>query len=1134
MSGTMKISVKARMAKSANVERDINVVDFDGYIPTGRVLDVIHRIAVGMSDSSAGRAFSITGPYGSGKSSFAVFLHALFDDPKSERFLKAKAILAKSDPDLAKTWVRARSDFDHKNREISRAFVTAKTEPLAQTLGRAISVMNKSRRHSPSTQDVKELLSVVKQSAENAPLVILIDEFGKNLEAFGDSKSEGDPYLLQLIAELSQGGTALPIILITMQHLAFDEYVIDAGSTQRREWAKVQGRFHDVGFIDSPEQSYLLIASVFNRHDKILQTKVDTWYKQNSRNLNALGFQEVLESAKKSYPLHPATLIALPDLCSRFGQNERTLFSFLAGSEPGALPTLIKSLESEGLPFVGLDAIYDYFVGSASSFIGASHSASRWIEVETRVRDASGLRQAELVLLKSIGVLNLLSAGGALRASRSLLKRLWSDGKLQGNFESALEVLNARGFVTYREFADEFRIWSGSDFNLRAAIEAERRTLSEAGIEELLSGVTDLDPVVAGRHSQKTGVLRVFPRRIVGSVVDPKFVQELDLTYDGIILLAQNKLPDFSKISSLRPVIIARGSSKVDLRDAAIEVEAHQRVLTGLKEKSTDWVAMHEVGERLAHAKQELDSLLNEYWNPNSSKWYVLGHSGEFVDIPRFRNISALVSWVSDQTYTSTPRVANEMISRRELTSQGAKARRTLVNAMFENVEQEFFGIEGYGPERAIYESIIKNSKFHLAKKKSNEWQLHDPSLTGWKDVWSTLTKQLALAQSRRITLTELTEPLSLPPFGLKNGLLGLLTSLLIKQRYSDIALYEYGTLVLAVDDAVIERMLRNPDVFSVRNTGVSTGSRYATIQALRSRLLMKENSEPTSFLEVARALFRELRGLEPFTQQTEHHISESAKALRRAFKEAVEPDLLIFEAIPEALGLPAIAANSGNRTQLEAENFANRFVDVLLELKDTYPQLVKRIERALGESLSLGTSSTVFRERVRGLSLNLLDSILQPKLKTFAYALSREDLDDQAWLENIAMVVSEGLPPRMWSDENEAKFALQIAELGSNFRRLQALLYERLASSAEGFESRRITITWPDGKEVSESVALSHQELSVMSETIGESVAKLVEIFGTDYEARKALSAWLWMEEPKSISAVDLGPTDREDVVND
>jgi hypothetical protein len=354
----------------------------------------------------------------------------------------------------------------------------------------------------------------------------------------------------------------------------------------------------------------------------------------------------------------------------------------------------------------------------------------------------------------------------------------------------------------------------------------------------------------------------------------------------------------------------------------------------------------------------------------------------------------------------------------------------------------------------------------------------------------------------------------------MKDGLLGLLSALLIAQNVDDISLYEYGSLVLAIDDAVIERMLRNPDVFSIRNTAVSTGPRFEAVQALRARLQMPEDTEGSSFLQLARALFREVRALEPFARNTDVHLTSTAKLFRQAFKEAVEPDVLIFETLPKGLGLPSVPVVGKKGTNLDSVQFANSIVDSLLELKSAYGLLLERCLNGLADSLAIGLSDSSFRERLHGQAVNVLESILQRRLKTFAYALSRETLSDQAWIENIAMVVCDGVPPRMWTDEDEAKFALQIADLGANFRRLQALLYERLAISAEGFESRRITITWPDGREISESVALSGQEMSSINELVGSSLKRLERVFGSDQQARRALAAWLWMNEAKTTAS--------------
>ena len=73
------ITVLGRFARSANLERDADRPEpFDGYIITARALDAVERITSTAATAVSGGAWSLTGPYGSGKSSFALLLDAAF------------------------------------------------------------------------------------------------------------------------------------------------------------------------------------------------------------------------------------------------------------------------------------------------------------------------------------------------------------------------------------------------------------------------------------------------------------------------------------------------------------------------------------------------------------------------------------------------------------------------------------------------------------------------------------------------------------------------------------------------------------------------------------------------------------------------------------------------------------------------------------------------------------------------------------------------------------------------------------------------------------------------------------------------------------------------------------------------
>ena len=77
---TTLIELKApreRFARSVNVERDSGSHAIDGYLPVGRAIDSVDRLATAMLGPGE-VALSVTGPYGTGKSSLALLLECLF------------------------------------------------------------------------------------------------------------------------------------------------------------------------------------------------------------------------------------------------------------------------------------------------------------------------------------------------------------------------------------------------------------------------------------------------------------------------------------------------------------------------------------------------------------------------------------------------------------------------------------------------------------------------------------------------------------------------------------------------------------------------------------------------------------------------------------------------------------------------------------------------------------------------------------------------------------------------------------------------------------------------------------------------------------------------------------------------
>lgn len=1098
------VELIGRFSRSANVERDHGADAIDGYMPTGRALDVISRIADGLAEPASGRSFSITGPHGGGKSSLAVFLDALLSGSASAEFKRAHEILEAIDPSIDSSLRVGMRAVKSGRTGFVRAFATARAEPVAATIARALhsgasrlgtsSEVVPAGFASPKREiSAAEIRSCVRGITRDRPLLLVIDEFGKNLEYFARSGDDGDPYLLQELAEMTQGADAVPMIVITMQHLSFDEYVQGSSTARRREWSKVQGRFQDIPYTETPAQSRRLIASAL-RQGKRLQRAAEQWLDDNRQSFEAQGLRDIADDAAAAIPLHPLALAVLPDLCSRYGQNERTLFSFLTGSEPSALPQFLAKTDWDGsssIPMAGLDLLYDYFLESSGNMIGVADGASRWIEIETRIRDTVGLGEGQLRALKTIGLLNLVSSGGRVRASRPLVAlALESDSYLGTDIEDVLDSLVDAGLVTYRAFSDEYRIWQGSDYNLRQAIDNARQVYEKTELIGLLRDAANLEPLVAGRHSQRTGVLRVFARQFSEAHSDGTL--ELDGAWDGVVCYATD--PKFNPRTAPipgdgRPAIYVVPTSVSAVRTAAIDAAALNSALRSAEAEGADWVALGELVERASGAQQRLQSVIAKTWNADAG-WFVAG-STDSLD-PR-QGLSATLSDVADRVYSDTPHVANEMIARRELTSQGAKARRFLIDALIAHRDSEAFSIDGYGPERAMYEAIFRKTGLHRTTA-DGRWALHPPSDRTWKPLWLRINAEFDRATETRLSLAEIGTCLTLPPIGLKDGIIPLLLIAGLIARSNEIALYEHGSLVLSIDDAVAERLTKNLSHFSIKNTQTRTGKRSAVIDSLVSRLgIRKPEGTPPAFLDVATALYRELRTLPPFTQKTRRGLSLEAIAVREAFHQATEPDVLLFEALPEVFGLRPFTGRSKTDSRA-ADRFADLLADAIVELRNAYPRLLSMIQEQLAHATSSGGQLAELRQALKADATRLEGHVLEPRLKAFVGALARP-LDDQLWLENVAMVVSEGQAPRVWNDDVAGRFALRVSELGGSLRRTSALLHDRLAADlSEGYSSSRMTLTRPDGTESIELLALTKQEKTAIDPHFDRLVAALTE----------------------------------------
>ena len=340
---TPTVRVRGRFHRSVQLAKDWEGrADLSGYLVTPTVRDLARRLLGELALPDGVRAWSLTGPYGTGKSSFALFLSRLL------------AGQADTHPD-APAFIDLRPD-----KPLLPVLLVGQRAPLAQALSEALEAAlgtlepdltdkSGSDNLTPDLTDdavVKRFETAAEwvQAHGYGGLVVILDEFGKFLEY--SAQGGGDLLVMQSLAEAASRSAA-PFVLMTVLHTGFAEYLDRFDEVRRAEWQKVQGRFTDVAFQEPPEQLLRLLGTALEAH---FPDDVSGAY---AREVDACLNADALAEARARLPLadllpacaplHPLTALLLwPLFRGKFAQNERSLFSFLTSHEPFGLQEFLR------------------------------------------------------------------------------------------------------------------------------------------------------------------------------------------------------------------------------------------------------------------------------------------------------------------------------------------------------------------------------------------------------------------------------------------------------------------------------------------------------------------------------------------------------------------------------------------------------------------------------------------------------------------------------------------------------------------------------------------------------------------------------------------------------------------------
>ena len=1098
-------SVASRFTRSVNVQQDLwDSESLRGYLVTAGARRVLLRIAPARHTPGAARAWTLTGPYGTGKSALALFAAKLLGSDLVPGNAAARKLLRVCDAELAQQIRPPRKP----SPALLPIVITGSREPLQLAILRGLETAI-SRLHGrrcshiadritacltqavagkqPSGHAVTDLFSdalraVCAANTGFGGFFLIVDELGKLLEYAAAHPTQSDLYALQSLAEFA-ARSAEPFLILGVLHQDFALYSDRLTARERAEWDKIRGRFEDIAFEEPADELLRLIAEARSQTAGPGEANhLPPARKTQFRALCKLAWTLQLAPSRmtkreffgllaRCYPLHPLVAVVLGPLFRKLAQNERSVFSFLESSEPNGLR---EHQQRDDGHLYCLHHLYDYLLGSIGEGLYVQLHGKRWAEIETVLTRLPRATPLDIAVVKTIGLLGAMGQWRDLVATEKILRFALYESQQIG-VRHALLGLQKESAITHRRYNRSFALWEGSDIDLDERLRSARAHVDPStSAATLAAQFLAPRPLVAKRHSFETGSLRYFEVRFVGLAQFSEVLSQPRRPSDGQILIllpdhavADNPIANLARDPRLadRPDLLAViPAESRSLEDTLHELASLEWIRGNTPELEGDATARRELRARIAAVRRQLDEMMTIILSPADADslactWFHCGHK---LRITSRRALQGHLSQLCDDTYECTPCIRNELINRRELSSAAAAARRNLIEAMIQHGDQAELGISGTPPEKSMYLSVLHRTGMH--RKSGDTWHFgkpHSAADEGTRKVWSAITEYFAQSERESQPVVTLYERLAAPPFGMLAGPMPVFLCTALLANDARVALYEDGSFVPQLNIAACERLLRAPERFAIQQWRL-TGVRTTVFHRLAELLDLKVSDMTPGkgdILTVVRPLCRFVTRLNEYARRTQR-ISPAAQQIRECLTTATRPDKLVFEDLPQACGTSSITPHA-QLAEEELTHFITALRDGLGELHRCYDELLDELTRSIGQAFGIqGTRSTI-REKLADRAEAIRDWVADPALKSFILRVADRALDDLLWLESVVALLSQK-PPSGWRDDDRARFEVALMKCARLFAHLEGLAFAspRSDDQQRNEDSIRIGIT--------------------------------------------------------------------------
>ena len=876
-----------------------------------------------------------------------------------------------------------------------------------------------------------------------AGIYVIYDEFGKYLEKGVHNPSLLNVQFLQDFAEYCDRSGKGQCHLTLITHLSVSQYASKLPLSIQKEWAKVEGRFQESSFFDRNTNHYKMISMVFEKtladSNETLNTKWKCYINSTLQGFEngKIGLHALFSSndskkiIERCYPLHPVVLGLLPSLSQKVAQNERTLYTFLTRDEENSLCRFIEySPEEKKLNLLGFSRLYEYFspLIAKDTGIGGNYKVQLIYEESCNKIKSDNALAKEIIALVSL--LSVVKDSSFAPISEKFITVSLELDHSKNDIKKEIKLLIKKKILLLNKTKNQFELIEGSSVDIDEEIKRlKKKKLASKDLVRLLKNYIQPSYIVPNKYNFEHNTTRFFRGEIISFEELAKLHQDLKPNYgreDGILYyiipFSKDEL-DKSKviIKNMKNECIAfvLPNTFIECKSDLEELNAVNALYTNKDIMNSGPLVRKELNRHRDILIESVEKIVNTLLGKTflKAKCFYPKLEKQFP-VEHFSQLNRFLGNIFELEYKNSIDFNSEYTNRHKVTGNISLARKITIGAMMKNKSKQQFGLIGNGPEVAIAKALKKITKSSLE--------------ICLKEYRNTIAKDGGASSE------EIIEKFMSPPFGIRKGLLPLLISLWDQSLEGPVGHYCDGKFVTVVDSDHYDMLLKQPKICRIQYTEISKIKRN-----YMSKIGQTLGGQKTNQIKDLLEIVYSWRQTIPEFTKTCNDIGKTGKKLLIHIDSAQEPEKLIFNGIPEALGYQAIIDKT---KRAYIEDIANTLKEVTDNIYQTYPNLIVKLNMSLVEAIQflqrrcLGERSfkyskgvnvaKIFQSTFGRLQDNIKNYPFSKKTSTFLGRVNSFDYSKhpQYFIETVADALTNS-SPRNWDIKGKAMFDFTLGQ---------------------------------------------------------------------------------------------------------